>query len=896
MSLSKAYTASEHEDVIYKQWEESGAFNPDSADPKAKPFSIAMPPPNATGTLHIGHTMMLVLQDLMIRYHRMIGDKTLWLPGTDHASIATQNKVEKLLAKEGLTRHQLGREQFIARVEAYVAESRTRIRTQIRKVGASCDWSRERYTLDKGLSRAVNEVFIKMYHDGLIYRDYRMVNWCPRCHSTLSDDEVKYKPETTQFYYFKFGPVIIGTARPETKFQDKTIVVHPNDPRYKDFIGKEFTTEWIEGPISAHVIADPIVDPEFGTGAMTITPAHSFEDFDLAKKYHRPIIKIINENGELTDQAGSFAGKNARESRTAIIEKLQAKGVVDHIDEDYRHNLSVCYRCDTPVEPLPSLQWFVNVNAPTHRGKKSLKELMRTAVESGRISFIPPRFEKTYFHWIDNLRDWCISRQIWFGHQMPVYYCKKDKGGCGETLVASEKPDICPKCKKETLVQDEDTFDTWFSSGLWTFSTLGWPDTAEEKAGKIKKTGDLAAFHPTSVMETGYDILFFWVARMILMSEYVLGEEPFRTVYLHGLVLDIEGKKMSKTKEETLIDPLDVIPKYGADALRASMLIGVTPGNDLRLNEVKIASYRNFVNKLWNIGRYIMEFSEKDSVTDTKQGLSTADAWIISRLNAVVDEVTTHIEQYRFSQAAETLRSYTWDELADWYVECAKVEGGKQPILFSILRAILALWHPFIPFVTEALYQRYRELAIPTLGDKTKQPQQLIVHPWPRVQKKYTNKKAEEDFSLIRDIIQAIRNARVENGISAGQKIQAVLYSPTRADLIRSHEPHLKRLAYLDFVTIIEKGDRPSNAVFLKFSDVEIYLPLGLMRVEEEKTKIAKQLDEIRTQIELLRVRLADAEFLAKAPKNIVKKEQERLADFQDKIAHLQEQQEKFTA
>ncbi|MBI4250034.1 valine--tRNA ligase [Candidatus Uhrbacteria bacterium] len=897
MPLSKTYNASEYEDSVYKQWEESGAFNPDSADRGAKPFSIAMPPPNATGTLHIGHSMMLVLQDLMIRYHRMIGDKTLWLPGTDHASIATQNKVEKMLAKEGRTRHELGREQFIAHVETYVAESRARIRTQIRKVGASCDWSRERYTLDKGLSRAVNEVFVRMYNDGLIYRDYRMVNWCPRCHSTLSDDEVKYKPETTKFYYFKFGPVIIGTARPETKFQDKTIVVHPDDPRYKDLIGKEFMTEWIEGPISAHVIADPIVDQTFGTGAMTITPAHSFEDFDLAKKYHRPVVKIIDEDGNLTKEAGDFAGKNARESREAIIEKLKAKGVVDHIDEQYQHNLSVCYRCDTPVEPLPSLQWFVNVNAPTPRGKKSLKELMRTAVESKRITIIPHRFEKIYYHWIDNLRDWCISRQIWFGHQLPVYYCKKEKGGCGETVVSADKPDFCQKCKKETLIQDEDTFDTWFSSGLWTFSTLGWPDAAEEKAGKVKKTGDLATFHPTSVMETGYDILFFWVARMILMSEYVLGEEPFRTVYLHGLVLDIEGKKMSKTKEETLIDPLDVIPKYGADALRASMVVGVTPGNDLRLNEEKIASYRNFVNKLWNIGRYIIEFSEKEPASSSaKQGLSTADAWIISRLNVVVEEVTTHIKQYRFSQAAEALRSYTWDELADWYVECAKVEGGKRPILFSLLRAVLALWHPFIPFVTEVLYQQYREAAKDLLDEKTEQPPLLITHPWPHVQKKYTDKKAEEDFTLIRTIIQAIRNARVENGISASQKIQAVLYSPARSELLQTHEPHLKRLASLDFVTIIDKGDRPSNAIFLKIADVEVYLPLGLMRIEEEKTKIAKQLAETQSQIESLRARLADQQFLAKAPKNIVKKEQEHLAELQDKITHLQEQQEKFTA
>lgn len=891
--LPKTYSASQHEDSIYELWEKSGYFNPDNLGKREKPFSIAMPPPNATGTLHIGHCMMLVLQDLMIRYHRMRGHAALWIPGTDHASIATQNKVEKLLAKDGISRHDLGRDQFLQRVTEYVEKSRAVIRNQIRKVGASCDWSRERYTLDPGLSKAVNEVFIRMYRDGLIYRDYRIVNWCPRCHSTLSDDEVKYKSEKTKFYYLKFGPLVIGTARPETKFRDKTVVVHPDDPRYKNYIGQEFNTEWIEGPVTAHVLADRIVDPQFGTGAMTITPGHSFDDYELAKKYQRPIFKIIDENGNLTHEAGSFAGKNARECREAIVARLQEKNLVDRIDEEYQHNLSVCYRCDSALEPLPSLQWFVSVSQLVPAYAKSLKDLTRDAVQSGRVAIIPKRFEKTFFHWIDNLRDWCISRQIWFGHQLPVYYCKKENKGCGEIVVCHIPPDVCPKCKTPDLVRDQDTLDTWFSSGLWTFSTLGWPDAMEKKHGKQKKKGDLAKFHPTSVMETGYDILFFWVARMILMSQYALGEEPFKTVYLHGLVLDIDGKKMSKSKEETLVDPLDVIPIYGADALRVSMLVGVTPGNDLRLNAEKIASYRNFINKLWNIARYILEFNattelKKDS--SKQMSLSLADQWIISRLNTTTREVTAHIEKYRFSQATEALRAFSWDEFADWYIEIAKIEGGKRDILLSILHTLLTLWHPFIPFVTETLYQELRTAAPDLMKKKSSFSQLLMVHSWPRAQKKYENKTAEEQFGILRHIIKTIRNARVENGIPASQKIQAIFFSPTQTEFLRAHEHTFKRLASLDFITIIEKGEKPNNAVFLKIEDIEIYLPLGLLKIEEEKKRITTEIEKLTKQALGVQQLLGDKQFLTKAPKNVIKKEQERLAHCQDELVRLREQ------
>ncbi len=900
--LPKAYNASEHEDAIYALWEKSGAFNPDTLGKRTRPFTISMPPPNATGTLHIGHCMMLVLQDLMIRYHRMIGDKTLWLPGTDHASIATQNKVEKLLAQEGITRHQLGREEFLERIKKYVEESRATIRNQIRKVGASCDWSRERYTLDAGLSKAVNEVFVRMYRDGLIYRGNRIVNWCPRCTSTLSDDEAKHQEEdaelTTIQYKIKNSPLTIpiATVRPETYPADVAIAVNPRDERYKEYIGLTATLPLTGREIP--IIADEYVEKEFGTGALKITPAHDANDFAIAAKHHLKMIKFLDESGKITlvdlkklgsdvSSLSSYEGLDRFEARKKIIEDLKNAG---HIlkTESYRHSVATCYRCGTVIEPYISLQWFVGVSTPIPQYGKSLKELTREAVQSGKIAIIPKRFEKIYFHWIDNLRDWCISRQIWFGHQLPVYYCKKENKGCGEIIVSALTPDTCPKCKTPDPVRDEDTLDTWFSSGLWTFSTLGWPDAIEESHGKKKKKGDLETFHPTSVLETGYDILFFWVARMIMMSEYALGEEPFRTVYLHGLVLDIEGKKMSKSKEETSINPLDVIPKFGADALRASMLIGVTPGNDLRLNEDKIASYRNFINKLWNISRYILEFSATEESTAKQHSL--ADTWIVSRLNATVARVSGHIEKYQFSQAAEELRSFTWDELADWYVEFAKIEGGKRTLLLSILRTVLALWHPFIPFVTESLYQHYREVASDTFDKKSLPPPTLIVHPWPAGNKKYEDKKAEEDFSIIKTIIQTIRNARIENGISASQKIQAIFFSAARAELLHAHQAHLKRLASLDFITVLERGDKPSNAVFLKVEDVEIYLPLGLMKIEEEKVRMEKEIEKITKQMEALRVRLFDQDFLAKAPKNIVKKEQERLAQFQSDIARLHEQ------
>ncbi len=745
--LAKAYQPKDFETSTYQRWEQSGFFNPDNLLKKGEPFSISLPPPNATGILHLGHAVMIAIQDLMIRYWRLRGRAALWLPGEDHAAIATQNVVEKKLHKEdGKTRYDYGRDEFIKRVNEFIASSRSTIRDQIKAMGASCDWSRERYTLDEGLSRAVREVFVRMYHDGLIYRGKRIVNWCYRCGTTLADDEVEYKEQKTPFYYLKYGPITISTARPETKVLDKVIIVHPDDKRYQGYIGKSFDVPWIDGMVKATVVADKVAEMETGTGAMTITPAHSFVDFELAQKYGFEIVDIIGPDGKLTANAGKFAGLNVKEARIAILDELKKKDLVEKIDEEYIHNLSICYRCGTPVEPLPSEQWFVAVDKPFKRGlfhRTTLKKLAIAAVSTGKIKIVPERFAKIYDHWMKNLHDWCISRQIWFGHRVPAWKCIS----CGEWFVGQAKPSTCLKCKASNLEQDPDTLDTWFSSSLWTFSTLGWPD----------KTKDLATYHPTSVMETGYDILFFWIARMVLMTQYSLGDIPFRTVYLHGLVRDKQGRKMSKSLGNG-IDPIAMIDKYGADALRLSMIIGTTPGNDFRLYDEKIAGYRNFVNKLWNIVRFANLTAELKIVEIPPEAKTLADKWILSRFARVADLVTKKIESYSFSEAGEALYDFTWHELADWYLEVAKIEGNKQKILSYLITQLLKLWHPFTPYVTETLWRE-------TFGEAAGL---LMVQSWPE---KLPAPADDPGFEIIRDVVTALRGFRVEHKLGPDKVI-----------------------------------------------------------------------------------------------------------------------------
>ncbi len=879
MALNPTYTPKDVEEGIERRWEASGFFNPDclpdAKKRRGKPFSIVMPPPNATGVLHLGHATILALEDIMVRYHRMKGDDTLWIPGTDHAAIATQNVVEKELWKtEKKTRHDLGRDEFLKRVEAFVAQSKNTIRKQIRTMGASCDWSREAYTMDAARSAAVNAIFKGMYDDGLIYRGNRIVNWCPRCQSTLADDEVEYKEETTPFYYFKYGPVVIGTARPETKFLDKTIVVHPKDTRYTKLVGKEFEVAWIDGTLHSHVIADPVIDREFGSGAMTITPAHSFEDFEIAQRHGLPVNQIIDENGNFTAAAGSFAGKNARASRAEIVAILQSKGLVDHIDENYVHNLSVCYRCDTPIEPLPKLQWFVNVNKK-FRGGKSLKDLAIAAVKSKKITIVPDRFEAVYFNWMNNLRDWCISRQIWFGHRIPVWTRN------GETAVGT-KPD------GNDWEQDPDTLDTWFSSGSWTFSTLGWPDDGmknKELGITERPQGDLKRFHPTSVLETGYDIIFFWVARMILMTEYALKTIPFKTVYLHGLVRDAQGRKMSKSLGNG-IDPLVVAEKFGTDAVRLSLVVGTTPGNDLKLSEQKIEGYRNFVNKLWNIARYVASTPSLPKSYQLKAtSLSIADQWILSRLQSVINDVTTHIEEFRFSQAAETLRHFTWDDFADWYIEISKLEirnpkSEAVAVLGYVLAILLKLWHPFTPFVTEAIWHELRGRIVAT------EPDLLLIAEWPKAQKKWIDTKKEKRFVDLQSIVREIRSVRADFRISPAATIALSLAVP---DAISSHAPLIEYLTKTNIV-----GQHTGSGLLTLYSAVpKTHIQLDLSEyidVAKERARLEKALADTDRYINQLTGQLTNTEFVNNAPREIVAEKQEELHKQTDRRKNLETQ------
>jgi valyl-tRNA synthetase len=892
--LPKAYDSRSVEDRIYTAWEKSGLFNPDNLPGKrAETFCIMMPPPNATGTLHIGHAMFLTLEDLLTRFYRMRGRAALWLPGTDHAAIATNTKVEKLLAKEGKTKYDLGREGFIERVNKYIEDSRGIIRKQIRKMGSSCDWSREAFTFDEQRNRAVREMFVRLFDDGLIYRGYRIVNWCPRCESTLADDEVEYREEPTTLVYMKYGPFVVATTRPETKLGDTAVAVNPNDDRYKDRIGEIFEIDFGVGPQQIRVIADEEVDMQFGTGVVGITPAHSALDFAMAEKNMLPMKKVIGEDGKMTALAGKYAGLEVIEAREKFLTDLRAAGLIER-EENLTHKLSICYRCDTPVEPLTSRQWFVDVNRPIEsRDGKTLKQLAAEAVHSGQIKILPERFEKVYFNWIENLRDWCISRQIWFGHRIPVWYCSScyaeneapervgdsrsyERVGHAGLIASVETPAKCLICDRDEnidgLTQDTDTLDTWFSSGIWTFSTLGWPE----------KTSDLERFHPTQCLETGYDILFFWIARMILLTTYVLDEVPFETVYLHGLVRDEQGRKMSKSLEN-IIDPLDVAEKYGTDAVRLSLIIGNTAGNDLKMSEEKIEYYRNFANKLWNISRFILlNIDDQSDGTKVPEPKTLADRWILSRLDSVVESVAVDVEAYNFSRPGETLRDFTWNELADWYLEIAKIEGGKSEILSYLLRTILKLWHPFMPFVTEEIWR---------LAFATSEKDLLLVQEWPVINAATKLDTIPNHFETIRELITAIRNLRATYNIEVAKKIDVTLYVGDQAMLFNEQIDVIKRLARVNNLTIATQGTPVENAVSTVLGSIQIFVSLvGSIDVKEEKTRLQKELDEVYRYAEALQNKLANNDFMIKAPPAVVESEKKKMIETRERISKLEEQ------
>ena len=713
----KPYDPKETEDRIYKTWEESGFFNPDVCiekrvtDKNAEPFCMVLPPPNVTGTLHIGHAAMLTIEDIMVRYARMSGKKTLWLPGTDHAAIATQSRVEKNLEKEGIKKNDLGREEFLKKVEKFAQDSHDTIINQSKKMGSSLDWSREAYTLDAERNFAVKTAFKKMYDDEIIYRGHRIVNWDPKGQTVISDDEIVYEERKSKFYTFKYGPFEIGTARPETKFGDKYVVMHPDDKRYQEYKhGQKIELEWINGPMTATIIKDPVAEMEFGTGVMTITPWHSHVDFQLAEKYKLEKEQIIDKYGKLLPIAQEFAGMKITEAREKIVEKLKEKGLLVSVDENYVNRLATAERTGGVIEPQIMEQWFINVNKPIKdRDNKTLKELMLAPVKNGEIKIIPNNFEKVYYNWIENLHDWCISRQIWYGHRIPVWY----KGN--EIYCGIEAP------TEEGWEQDPDTLDTWFSSGLWTFSTLGWPN---------KESKDLKTYHPTNILETGYDIIFFWVARMILMSEYLLGEVPFKDVYLHGIVRDAKGIKMSKSLGNAL-DPLEVSVKYGADAVRMSLIIGTGPGNDSRMSEDKIRAYKNYANKLWNITRFVLSSTGNVKYDENFNDYTETDKTLIEERNNFIKEITKEMDEYKFYLVGEKIYQYTWSRFADVIIEESKnILNGDDEVskisraqfLLDTLTKILKVLHPFMPFVTEEIWSM-----IPVDNKKL-----LIVEKWPK--------------------------------------------------------------------------------------------------------------------------------------------------------------------
>lgn len=875
--IPKAYEPQKYEDAIYSAWEESGFFNPDNLE--GEPYSVMMPPPNVTGVLHLGHALENALMDIMVRYQRLQGKKVLLLPGTDHAAVATQARVEKNLVKQGIEnpREHFGREGLLEEIRTYAESSKATILKQIKKVGTSADWSRLAYTFDEDRSRAVNEVFVKMYNDGLIYRGHRVVNWSVKGQSTCSDDELVHVDRQAKFYTFKYSkdfPFTIATTRPETKLGDTAVAVHPEDPRYKDFIGKTFDVEFCGVNLKLKVIADEGVDPKFGTGALGVTPAHSPVDFEMYEKQKAAgdeidLIQVIGTDGRMTAKAGAdFEGLTVEEAREKVVERLKADGLFVK-EEEIEQSVGTSDRFEDIVEAIPMTQWFVAVNKEIPGRGKTLKQLMKEAVSVGHqedpnqlVKISPARFEKSYYAWIDNLRDWCISRQIWWGHRIPVWY-NGEEIYCGKEVPEGEG-----------WTQDEDTLDTWFSSGLWTFSTLGWPDAKEM----------LDTFHPTTWMQMGYEILFFWMARMILMSTYVLDEIPFKDVYIHGILRDKDGKKFSKSLGNG-IDPIEVINQYGADALRFSLIAGVSPGNDARFYEDKVEAGQHLVNKLWNISRFVLMSVKDRTPVKEVEAKTLADQWILGRFNELRGEVTKHLDSFEFSQAAEKVREFTWSEFADWYLEISKIkpcehEENTEKILLYILERLLVLWHPFTPFVTEEIWKQFN-------GEKM-----MIVHPWvEEISLPFDVEKTNKEFELIRSIITAIRNIRAQYKVAPGARINVTIVHPEKTDLLTSQLPVLKQLARLEELEIKTEGEAPEGAASVVVEDVKIFVPLaGLVDLDKERTRLETEKNETETYLMSLEKKLSNEAFLSKAPEHVVAQMKEKQEEAQKKLNTITEQ------
>ncbi len=900
--MPKTYDPAATEARLYAWWEVRGYFKP-SVDPNTqstegapRPFVISMPPPNVTGELHLGHAITASIEDLMIRYHRMRGIPTLWVPGEDHAGIATQNVVEKQLAKEGKTRQDLGREAFVQRVWEWVRKYRHVIADQHRRLGASCDWSRERFTLDEGLSRAVRTAFVRLYEKGLIYRGTYLVNWCPRCESAISDLEVIHWEEPGHLWTVRYplvndtwqGPthpwgsghwadgatefISVATTRPETILGDTAIAIHPDDERYQGLVGRMAILPALGRPIP--IIVDPAVDMGFGTGAVKVTPAHDPTDYEMGLRHNLEQIDVMTPTAHMNERAGPYAGQDRFEARANLVADLDREGLLLRV-EDYTHALGHCQRCDTIVEPRISTQWFVKI--------KPLAEPAIRAVQEGAIRIVPERFNKVYYNWMENIRDWCISRQLWWGHRIPVWYCDN----CGQQTCALTDPTACAHCGSDRIHQDEDVLDTWFSSALWPFSTLGWPE----------ETPDFKYFYPTSVMETGYDILFFWVARMIMFGLEMTGQAPFHTVYLHGLIRDERGQKMSKSRGN-VIDPLVLIDQYGADALRFTLVTGSTPGNDMRLNISRVEANRNFANKLWNAARFVVTNLTEDSPPSSAvpRPSSLPDRWILSRHNRLIAEVTRLIEDYQFGEAGRQIYEFLWGEYADWYIEIAKTRlyGGDpearaatQAILVHVLERTLRLLHPFMPFVTEAIWQ-----ALPHEGEA------LIIAPWP--QPGPTDPEAEAQMELLMELVRGIRNARAEYNVEPARRIPALFVAGDQTALLQAHRDLLVNLARLDAgqtQITAARADKPHQAVTLVSGPVVCYLPLaGMVDLDAERARLQRELDDLARQVARLESLLANPGFVTKAPAEVVARERAKLAELQTAHAQLAERLAQLSA
>ncbi|MFN7034815.1 MAG: valine--tRNA ligase [Bellilinea sp.] len=892
-SLPKTYDFSSVEEKIYAHWEASGYFKPANDprspdhDPSRQPFVISIPPPNVTGELHLGHAMFVAMEDLMIRYHRMKGIPTLWVPGSDHAGIATQLQVEKALAREGLSREQLGREEFLRRTWAWKEKYGGIITRQIRRLGASCDWTRERFTLDEGLSRAVREAFVRLYEKGLIYRGPRMINWSPGLKTAVSDLEVEYSEEPGTLYFFKYvladNPqeyIPVATTRPETILGDTAVAVHPEDERYRAYVGRKVLVPILNRPVP--VIADEYVDREFGTGALKITPAHDPNDYQIALRHNLEMINILTPEAAINENGGPYAGLDRFECRKRMWEDMCAAGLVIK-EQPYTLNVPLSQRGGEIVEPMISTQWFVRI--------QPLAQAALQAVREGRVKIVPERFTKVYYNWLENIEDWCISRQLWWGHRIPVWYCDD----CGEITVSREDPAHCSHCQSARIHQDEDVLDTWFSSGLWPFSTLGWPED----------TPDLRYFYPTSVLETGYDILFFWVARMIMFGLEFTGQPPFHTVYLHGLIRDEHGQKMSKTKGN-VIDPLEVMDAMGTDALRFTLLVGSTPGNDMNLSLKKVEANRNFANKVWNAGRFVLgALAQAPAQAQAAPQWTLADSWIWARLQQLLRDVERLFTNFQYGEAGRQIYDFFWSEFADWYVEVAKLqlaEGGDRAFytaqtLLRVLDACLRLLHPFTPFVTEELWGHLKRAAQEkgvAFSPKGGWEEALIIARWPEAQPiEGWEEQKIADFNLIQEVIRAIRNLRTEKKVTPGKRIPATIIAGEKLAVFQQQAAAIAALAYLqpDHLTLLANlAEKPENQVAVVVAGVQIYLPLAdLVDLEAERARLQNELAEAEKQIERLRGLLASP-FAEKAPPAVVEKERQKLAAFEETAARLREQ------